>query len=149
MLIQQHTLTLHVNILTYINTYCLWQHLLYDNPAINHLCDCHQFVVNTNTVQIETVRKLLEIAHKKKKKKTIMSPYFTKPISMFFQKLVIQLPWVEQRTLTSHQDSTLTISDLFPTNNFIIAIILCNLNATISYRKSILLNVKLQRGQCN
>ena len=37
------------------------------NPTTNHQCDFGQPIVNTNTVQIENVRKLLKVAQKTNK----------------------------------------------------------------------------------
>ena len=46
-------------------------------PTTNHQCDFGQPIVNTNTAQIENVRKPLKVAQETK---VITSPYLPKPI---------------------------------------------------------------------
>ena len=49
------------------------------NPTTNNQCDFGQPIVNTDTAQIENVRKLLKAALRKQTK-VITSPYLPKPI---------------------------------------------------------------------
>ena len=93
------------------------------NPTTNHQCDFGQPIVNTNTAQIENVSKLLKVAQKTNKS---YHESISTQTNLFLQRLMRKLPSSKQWTLKSDQDGTLTASAVCLTNNFIIAIIVCN-----------------------
>ena len=59
------------------------------NPTTNHQCNFGQPIVNTNTVQIENVRKLLKVAQKTNKSN---HESISTQTNVFLRKLKRQLP---------------------------------------------------------